>query len=187
MPWADTLKQHVKTNEPEALRPGPGTASVLVLIGQRSDRTVEEILLTKRTHLVDSHKGQVSFPGGFWEQGDADSLHTALRETEEEVGLPRHTIEVVAPLPVVQTRGAVPIFPWVARTSFPSQFSINEHEVDKLLYLSLVQLLEQGLQPVTIEAPDYKVKSIGIRVANEMVWGATARVLQHLHGYLRSK
>ncbi|MEZ4750718.1 MAG: CoA pyrophosphatase [Bdellovibrionota bacterium] len=185
MSWKQALKNQLQGTLFESTASGPGTAAVLVLIGRRPGQSSDEILLTKRTELVETHKGQISFPGGFWSAGDADSLQTALRECEEEIGLIKQNIEVLGALPLVHTRGAVPIYPWVARTDFPAELLVNEGEVDRVLYLPLEQLLEEGLQPVTIEARDYKVQSIGIRVSNELVWGATARVLQHLHSHLR--
>ncbi|MCB0418544.1 MAG: CoA pyrophosphatase [Bdellovibrionaceae bacterium] len=185
MSWKHALKEQLRASLPDLTAPGPGTAAVLVLIGRRPGQGEEEILLTKRTELVETHKGQISFPGGFWEAGDEDSLQTALRECEEEIGLIKQDIEVLGALPLVHTRGAVPIFPWVARTNFPAELLVSEGEVEQVLYLPLAQLLQEGLQPVTVEAKDYKVQSIGIRVSNELVWGATARVLQHLHEHLR--
>ncbi|MCB0403838.1 MAG: CoA pyrophosphatase [Bdellovibrionales bacterium] len=185
MSWKQTLKDELQGAKKESTASGPGTAAVLVLIGRRPGRDTEEILLTKRTQLVETHKGQISFPGGFWTAGDEGSLQTALRECEEEVGLIERDIEVIGALPLVRTRGAVPIFPWVARTDFPTELLVNEGEVDRVLYLPLDQLVREGLQPVTVEARDYKVQSIGIKVGNELVWGATARVLQHLCAHLK--
>jgi 8-oxo-dGTP pyrophosphatase MutT (NUDIX family) len=73
-------------------------ASVLVPIVLRADAAGPTILLTERTAHLNAHAGQVSFPGGSAEAGDADAVATALRETEEEIGLARRHVEVIGRL-----------------------------------------------------------------------------------------
>ena len=160
-------------------------AAVLVPIGWNSETRRDEILLTKRSHIVQTHKGQVSFPGGMWEQGDPDLKATALREAEEEVGLSATEIEVVGRLPLVRTRGAMPIVPWVGLIRIPLQMALNAHEVEAALWLPVDRLMEEGLQPKTIQMGAVQVESVGIVVEGELVWGATARILEALREVLK--
>jgi 8-oxo-dGTP pyrophosphatase MutT (NUDIX family) len=165
--------------------PGERPAAVLVPIGWNDETSREEILLTKRTDRVHTHKGQVSFPGGMWEQGDPDLRATALRETHEEIGLAPSEVDVVGRLDLVRTRGALPIIPWVGLIKFPLQVVLNEAEVERTLHLPLVRLMEEGLREVGVKVGAVTVQSIGIEVDGELVWGATARILESLREVLK--
>lgn len=165
----------------------PKTSSVLIPLGWNDSTKQHEILLTKRTELVHTHKGQVSFPGGYWEPGDKSLLDTALREAQEEIGLQTEDVEMLGALPRVQTRGEIWIQPWVALMKFPYHFVLNPNEVDRLLFLPLKTLQEIGLKEVDVHLKKYTVKSPGIQVDGEMVWGATAQMLQLLRSCLRGE
>ena len=158
-------------------------AAVLVPIGQLEDGR-EEIVLTKRTRTVQTHKGQVSFPGGIWEPQDESLKRTALRESMEEVGTHDKDIDVWGSLPMVTTRGALPIQPWVGRLRLPYPFVPCADEVDRILYLPLRQLIQEGLKPCEVRVGGMRVQSVGIHVSGELVWGATAKVLQELRSLL---
>ncbi len=160
-------------------------AAVLVPIGWNNETNRDEILLTKRTDLVQTHKGQISFPGGMWEEGDEDLRMTALREAEEEIGLNRSEVDIVGRLPLVRTRGALPIVPWVGLIRFPLQFALNSHEVDRTLWLSVDRLLQEGLVTKSVPILGVTIQSPGIEVEGELVWGATAKILESLREVLK--
>ena len=83
---------------PEVSKP----AAVLIpVIGRDQEPT---ILLTRRSDDLNHHAGQVSFPGGRHEKSDSNMIDTALRETEEEIGLKRDAVEVIGELPKYETR-----------------------------------------------------------------------------------
>jgi 8-oxo-dGTP pyrophosphatase MutT (NUDIX family) len=181
----ESLKAILKVPSRELIPKGdPKTSSVLVPVGWNPATDREEILLTKRTQLVETHKGQVSFPGGFCEDHDAHVLETALRESMEEIGTKAEDIEIIGALEPVKTRGDILIYPWVGLLKFPYPFLPNPGEVDSLLYLSVTELVEHGLKPVDVEVGASRVKSHGIYVSNELVWGATARMLEQLRDLL---
>ncbi len=161
-------------------------SSVLIPIGWNKETNREEILLTKRTQWVENHKGQISFPGGFWEPHDRNLLDTALRESEEEIGTKAADIEVLGTLEPVLTRGNILIHPWVAKLEFPYDFKVSAAEVAQLLFLPLEVLLTEGLKTVEVNVGEYTVASIGIHVDGELVWGATARLLEQLILKLKS-
>jgi len=161
-------------------------SSVLIPVGWNKETQREEILLTKRTQWVETHKGQISFPGGFWEPHDRNLLDTALREAEEEIGTKPSDIEILGTLQPVLTRGNILIHPWVARLEFPYAFSINSAEVAQLLFLPIEVLVSEGLKPVDVSVGEHSVASVGIYVDGELVWGATARLLEQLIDRLRS-
>lgn len=159
---------------------GPDISSVLVVVAWNRTTSRLEIVLTKRTDLVETHKGQVSFPGGFWERGDENLLKTALREAEEEIGIQAPHVEICGGLEEVRTRGNVRIFPWVGMMELPYEFRVNASEVAGLLFLPVDKLVSEGLKAVEIDLGGRKIQSQGLWVDGELVWGATARMLHQL-------
>jgi 8-oxo-dGTP pyrophosphatase MutT (NUDIX family) len=102
----DTLRERLvraleKPAEAVVRRAGCEPAAVLVPL--LLDAEVPELLFTRRTDDVETHKGQVSFPGGVCDESDRGPVDTALRETEEELGIPRRLIDVVGCLPELKT------------------------------------------------------------------------------------
>ena len=190
MDWHFRLKDHLQRlaePEPLAAEVSRVVSSVLVPIGRNPERKRDEILLTKRTMKVETHKGQVSFPGGLKEDEDPDLLATALREAREEIGTRESDVEVLGRLtPVITGGSGVVIYPWVGKLTFPYPFVLNDMEVDRLLFLPVHRLLEEGLQPVSVPVGTVDVKSIGIVVDDELVWGATAKMLDELRKVLLS-
>lgn len=181
-----TMAERLTLSLPDPLPRGEATlSSVLALIGWNGTSQQEEILLTKRTDLVETHKGQVSFPGGFWEEGDSDLLATALREAHEEIALQAAHVKILGSLEPVRTKGNVLIYPWVGRVDYPYPFQPNPGEVATLLYLPVERLLKQGLAPTMVAVtPELTVETEGITIDNELVWGATARILSQLREHL---
>lgn len=159
------------------------TAVLALLVGNAHPRDAQ-ILLMKRTQFVETHKGQICFPGGFHEAEDGDLLITALRETEEEIGVLRKDVQIVGPLPSVLTRNAVGIHPWVGLSPGPLKFVLSTREVDRVFYLPVQKLLEQGLEQVRVDVGAAKVFSLGMEHEGELIWGATARILSHLRDAL---
>jgi 8-oxo-dGTP pyrophosphatase MutT (NUDIX family) len=181
MDWFTLLRQSlspVALPKPESF--SGGLSSVLIAVGKNRATQQEEILLTKRTMLVESHKGQVSFPGGFWETHDPSLLDTALRESHEEIGANPSDVQILGGLAPVLTHQGVTIVPYVGRLDFPYPFLLNPAEVEKVLFLPLSQLMEDGLKTVSISVGSARVMSLGIQVDGELVWGATARMLGQL-------
>lgn len=162
-------------------------ASVLVPFVVDRERGTETLLLTKRAETLPTHKGQVSFPGGFREPGDPDLLSTALREAEEEVGIAPDDVRILGSLDSVIAGGRVGIRPFVAVLEGPYEFRPSVDEVERLLELPVDRLVEEGLKPVSVAIGNLSVKSEGIVVDGELVWGATARMLRYLWELLISK
>ncbi|NBX68080.1 MAG: CoA pyrophosphatase [Proteobacteria bacterium] len=188
--WEKRLRERLKPVE--AVLPELGTkilASVLVPIGARREAAQHEILLTKRSERVETHKGQVSFPGGLFEPCDRHLLQTALRETYEEVGIHESRVEILGSLAPVQTLQDVEIYPWVAKVDFPEKFEINPDEVEKTIFLPLEKLLTDGLKPVQVSVKEEKVSftvtSLGVVCDNELIWGASAKILEQLWWLLK--
>lgn len=186
MGWGENLRRKLASEvAPEAASEAtPGAqaidSSVLAAVGWESKSESNQIILMKRTMTVGFHKGQISFPGGIREQADRTLLETALREADEEIGLKPSDVETLGSLDPVITRNNVIIYPWVGRLSLPYEFRLNPAEVDRLLFLPLDKLLTEGLKEVEVPVRGFKVTSIAIEVDGELIWGATARILEQL-------
>lgn len=188
--WEQILRGQLNPAEPVVPSLGQRImASVLVPIGLRKETARHEILLTKRSERVETHKGQISFPGGLFELGDKHLLQTALRETHEEVGISSDHVEVLGALEPVQTLRDVEIYPWVAKVTFPEKIEFNPEEVEKPLFLPLDKLLSEGLKTVEVSVREqdmnFKVTSVGIVCDDELIWGASAKILEQLLASLR--
>jgi len=183
-PWEARLREKLGSAQPGPLPEAKPFSSVLVPIGWNTETKRDEILLTKRTMGVLTHKGQISFPGGFHSPKDRTLLDTALRETWEEIGLESQYVEILGTLSTVKTLRRISIHPWVGRVPFPHSYLLNAAEVDRLVILPLTQLMEEGVNPVKVDVEGIHVQSIGISVDGELVWGATAMMLKELRGLL---
>ncbi len=157
-------------------------ASVLVPLFE--DSGDPGVLLVKRSEDVRLHKGEISFPGGTVEEGDRDSLDTALRETEEEIGLPRSDIEIIGRLPVgVTAVSYYLVTPYVGVIpSDPSRLKPQPSEVAEVLWVSVSEFLEEG----SLRVAEKKFDGVELPVyyfylsSGEIVWGLTARILYDL-------
>jgi 8-oxo-dGTP pyrophosphatase MutT (NUDIX family) len=140
------------------------------------------VLLTERTLVVGSHKGQVCFPGGSISQGDESLLATALREAWEETALSPEDVEVVGELDdsVVQSTG-YKITPFVGYIPYPYPFRANELETKDIFFVPLRVLMDPSrfyFQERVIGGHYYAGPLCDFE--GHVIWGATARILQHL-------
>jgi 8-oxo-dGTP pyrophosphatase MutT (NUDIX family) len=137
------------------------------------------VLFTRRTENVKSHKGQISFPGGSFEEADGTLLNTALRESAEEIGLAAEDIEVLGELDDTLTLGTdYNISPFLAAIAWPYRFNPDPVEVAEIIEIPITALLDEACvtqrtdirrsRPMTGYSYDYQ---------GEIIWGATARIL----------
>lgn len=137
------------------------------------------VLLTKRTSHVEHHKGEISFPGGGRSSEDKDLADTALRETEEEVGLRRELIHVLGPLDDIATVTGFRITPFVGTFPFPFEYKINEFEIERILEVPLKSLAVEGAWKETEKVyKGARIKSFYHKLGDDMIWGATASILK---------
>ncbi len=143
------------------------------------------VLFTQRTPHLRSHSGQVSFPGGRAEPGDASAEFTALRETEEEIGLSPSVVEVLARLPNYRTRTGYRVTPVVGLLTPPVAFTPDPNEVAEIFEVPLAFLLdERNRQRRTREFQGQQVGYYVFEYGEKVIWGATAGMLVNLHKML---
>jgi 8-oxo-dGTP pyrophosphatase MutT (NUDIX family) len=155
-------------------------AAVLLVLYDREEKP--HLLLTKRTETMPSHPGQISLPGGVTEPGDGSLERTALRETEEEVGLAASRMRVVAELDDVTTivSGFI-VRPFVAVTQGPVAPRVSDAEVARIMEVPLIEILRADEALPADPAP----LALRYPLDGEDVWGATARILRGFCAALR--
>jgi len=193
-PWLRARFAHAPAWEPEipdesALRPQLTLrrAAVLVPIVQRPEGLT--MLLTQRTAHLANHGGQISFPGGRAEERDSSPIETALRETEEEIGLHRRHVEIIGVLPEHITITSYRVTPVVALVTPPFELVADPNEVAEIFEVPLGFLMDgMNHQRLSIELPE----GAGRRSFYAMpyhrffIWGATAAMLRNLFHFLRA-
>jgi 8-oxo-dGTP pyrophosphatase MutT (NUDIX family) len=157
---------------PAGLLPAAVLAPVFLSAGEL------QVLFTQRTMHLKDHQGQISFPGGVREPGDLNLLATALRETEEEIGLKPAGLEILGTLNPVATVTGYWVNPFVALIPYPYDFCVNHHEVHRLLVFPLADFCV----PARWSTGPYRYKDRTVQVCcwkhqDTVIWGATARIL----------
>ena len=168
-----------------ALRAAPTPASVLIPLVQRAAGMT--ILLTQRTAHLTDHGGQISFPGGRAEDYDASAIDTALRESEEEIGLQRRHVDVLGTLPDYYTGTGYRVTPVVGLVLPPFELNADPGEVEEIFEVPLAFLMD-GLnhQRLSVALPDGPRSFYAMPYDRFYIWGATAGMLRNLFHFLRA-
>lgn len=162
-----------QVNEPVNYR---NQAAVLVLSCGSAKR--RQVLLTERAAHLAQHPGEVAFPGGKWEPQDQDLLHTALRETEEEVGISAAQVQVCGQLPASYTLRGQKVTPYVGEVRQGVLTRLDHNELASLFWLPVEDLLaDQRLRTDVFHFRGRDYWSPAYRCGDHVIWGFTARVL----------
>lgn len=162
-------------------------ASVLVPLVTRPQGLT--ILLTQRTDHLTDHGGQISFPGGRAEDYDASPVDTALRETEEEIGLHRRHVDVIGSLPDYITGTGYRVTPVVGLIAPPFELLPDANEVAEIFEVPLAFLMDgANHQRLSFELPEGAGRRSFYAMPYErfFIWGATAGMLRNLFHFLRA-
>jgi 8-oxo-dGTP pyrophosphatase MutT (NUDIX family) len=134
------------------------------------------LLFTRRTDIVESHKGQVSFPGGACDEGETTPEQTALREAEEEIGVFPHDVRVLGRLSNLITITYFRVTPVVGVVRWPVVFRVGAHEVARVFTIPLAWLANSANR-WQFEMPGRTRSLIAYHPYDgELLWGATARM-----------
>ncbi|MFN2227461.1 MAG: NUDIX hydrolase [Anaerolineae bacterium] len=137
------------------------------------------VLFTQRTQDVEHHKGQISFPGGACEPIDEDLAATALRETDEEIGVPPHLVRVLGALDDFPTITHFVVTPFVGVVPHPLTYRLNRYEVESVVEVPLSFFTDpSGLR---IEQREHEGQIFDVLFWDygpHTIWGATARILK---------
>ena len=151
-------------------------ASVLILLFPKSNNI--HFFLTQRTFSVEHHKGQISLPGGMCEKNE-QAINTALRETEEEIGVNQNKIKIIGGLtPFFTPNSGFMVHPFIGWCDKRPETKIQADEVHNLFSPSLSQLLnDQILESEDWNLEGYQAKVPFYNFDGHKVWGVTAAIL----------
>lgn len=163
----------------------PIAAAVLVPILNRVQGPT--LLFTQRTAHLHDHAGQISFPGGKVDDGDSDRVATALRETEEETGVPHERVEILGRLPDYDIMTGFRVTPVVGWVQPPAQFKPDPFEVAEVFEVPLTFFLD----PANHQRHSRIVNGVtrhfyAMPFGERYIWGATAGMLYSLYQVLGS-
>jgi 8-oxo-dGTP pyrophosphatase MutT (NUDIX family) len=164
--------------------PGFARAGVLILLFPKNDGL--RVILTVRTNSVETHKGQISLPGGMADPQDEDIVSTALRETEEELGISRNAVEILGLIDDRQTPSKFIVTPVVGYANAMPEIKPNSSEVAQVFDAPLslfADLAHARSEERTINFADGKTwtgKIWYFDYEGRTIWGATAFILMNL-------
>ena len=167
--WLDQLS--LKQSDPKSDLP---KAAVLIAL---TDEENPEIIYTLRSNKVSSHQGEVSFPGGMREESDTSLIMTALRESEEEIGLPQNCVKILGSLDTMVSRFNVSVTPFVGVIPGDVELNTSSEEIEACFKVPLSFLLkdkryrndEVNRNGEIFYMPAYKYSSY-------VIWGLTAMI-----------
>ncbi|MBT3858055.1 MAG: CoA pyrophosphatase [Nitrospina sp.] len=165
----------------ETTLPHPQRAAVMVLLYPKPKKI--HVLMTRRAMHLKYHAGEVSFPGGVFEEQDDDLLTTALRETEEELAIQVEPENVLGRLPVVNTRLGFEITPFVSVLPAAPEYEPAEDEVGEVLEIPFTSLLSTQQRDVGSKPSE---EGVMYWFQHHRIWGASAKILKqisHLSSY----
>ena len=160
----------------EVLKP----AAVLVpLVDHSTNEQINyNVLLTRRASHLKHHAGQISFPGGRFEQQDLHLQQTALRETHEEIGIPHSDVEIIGTLPQHETITGYMITPYVGWLKADYSLTVDAGEVAEVFEVPLSFICDPQNQRIeTRQFEGREVNFYVIEYNDYWIWGATARIL----------
>ena len=137
------------------------------------------VILTKRSSALKHHPGQIAFPGGKQDDGDADVTEAALREAEEEIGLPRGHVDVLGHLPAHETVTGFIVTPVIGFVSRPFDVVPEPGEVDEVFMVPLSHVLDAA--NFVVESRRWRGTRryyYAVPYGPYYIWGATARMLR---------
>jgi 8-oxo-dGTP pyrophosphatase MutT (NUDIX family) len=176
----DEIRQRLARYQPSTIDDVPfARAAVLLPLYERDG--IVHVLFTRRSELVEHHKGQISFPGGAHDPGDADLRDTAARETWEEIGVAIEHIDIFAQLDEMVSVSNFLVTPFVGRITEPGPYPFvhSEVEVAEILEVPLDHLRDAA--NLTVETQLYQGRereAYAYRWRDHVIWGLTARILR---------
>ena len=159
-------------------------AAVLIPLILKEDGL--SVLLTQRTNHLRDHAGQISFPGGRMDPGDLSPNDTALRESQEEIGLDPRRVEIIGHLPQYLTVSGYSVTPVVGLVQAQAEYVLDEFEVADVFEVPLSFLLDPANHQVRLwQSEQGGRRFYSMPYENRFIWGATAGMLRNLYHLLK--
>ncbi|RVU31416.1 CoA pyrophosphatase [Neptunomonas marina] len=174
----EQLRERLQQYSPYQFRSAQPQASVLIALTDAAD---PEVILTKRSSRLSTHRGEVAFPGGKQDPADPDLLFTALREAEEEIGLSPNAVDVLGNLGQVMSKHQLQVTPWVGIVPTGLRLEANPDELESIFTAPLSFFLQDHrartdsirFKGLTHYVPAYEYEG-------HIIWGLTAYMLVEL-------
>ena len=185
--FIEEMRDILNTRERQAIDcPAYVRAAVIVPLFNKEGSC--HILFTKRTEEVKHHKGQISFPGGAFDEEDGDLRKTALRETFEEIGLEEKHVRIIGTLDDIVTITKFVVTPFVGYFDYPYPFRLSQREIDELIEVPLSFLFDPECfserEPMDDESREVVYT---YQYGKHAIWGATARILKQFLALIPSE
>ncbi len=178
--WILALRERLASPPPRRLPPRDARQAA-VLVPLYVDAGQLWTVLTRRTDELPHHRGQIAFPGGGREIGE-EPWETALRETEEEIGLDPAKVLKLGQLDEAETPSGFRIIPCVGAVPFPLETRLNEAEIAEVFAVPLLAFADVRMtedRQVTINGVERTLRVYHV-AGGRQVWGLTARIIQNL-------
>jgi 8-oxo-dGTP pyrophosphatase MutT (NUDIX family) len=179
--------RHVIASDIIAKRQAAGKvtkAAVLIPLVLKEDGL--SVLLTQRTNHLRDHAGQISFPGGRMDPEDQSPNDTALRESQEEIGLDPARVEIIGHLPQYLTVSGYSVTPVVGLVQAQAEYVLDEFEVADVFEVPLSFLLDPANHQVRLwQSEQGGRRFYSMPYENRFIWGATAGMLRNLYHLLK--
>ena len=162
------------------------SAVMMLLVPYQGDLAIPFI---KRTNAGKYHGGQMALPGGKSEPGDGNSLNTALRECEEEIGVPPKEVTVIGKLSDVYIPlSNFNITPFVGTIQEMPNFVLSKNEVEKVIIIPLKDLLDdKNKTSQVLYRQEQKIIAPGYKIGENFIWGATAMMIAELEAMVKNE
>ncbi len=171
----DDIHQRLTRHSPRRLELNAPEAAVLIPITRSAS---PEIIFTRRSPLLSSHGGEVAFPGGKRDPEDQDLLHTALRESHEEIGLTHERVQILGSLGDVVSRLGIKVTPFIGVIHDSEQLTINPAELDRIFRVPVSYFLKTERQKTDMLR--YRGEEFCVpawQYGEYPIWGLTALML----------
>ena len=175
-----TIRKNLAVSTPPERPVSDGLTPAAVLFPLLYKDDEPNILLTRRTQMVKTHKGQVSFPGGVRDAADKSLLVTALREADEEIGLQPNDVQILGSLdPVSTASSGFLVHSFVGLIPYPYPFRLNSREVADILIVPFHFLADaKRWHRNPLISNNQPFDDYFVPYGKHLIWGATARILK---------
>lgn len=172
------LQRALASRKVKSIRDASREPSAVLLPLYRKDDEYY-LVFTKRTQQVKDHKGQISFPGGVYQEEDETLVNTALRECAEEIGLAPENVRILGGLDdIITLTSNYIVSPFVAIIPYPYGFRISRQEIEEIIEVPVSAILDKSSLREEIEVVDGKPEVMRYyHYRGRVIWGATARIL----------
>jgi 8-oxo-dGTP pyrophosphatase MutT (NUDIX family) len=170
MPLLECLEQRL------SFAPNPTRAEASVLLALTNEAE-PRLLLTRRSTRLNSHAGEVSFPGGKRDPADTSNIVVALREAQEETGLDPFAVRLLGELPSQRARNGMRVKPIIGVIPPDISLIAQPDEIDRIFFVRLSEFLRHPPRPHSVRYNQRDLHVPSFQVEDEVVWGLTGRIL----------